>query len=525
MKTYTAKIKIYVVSTIILVLVISRFIVTGIYQNIEFTPKHFVRVAKALFYKYQYMSASSLAYSATDLLSSEQTPVGPARSIPVLVYHGIPFSDIPNQFNITLESFKEQMFALKSGGYNTINTDDLYKYLRGEILLPERSVLITFDDGRIDSYEMADPILKALDFKATMFIIGRFSLLGESPKYYLTPEQLVAMDKSGRWDIEAHSYDGHGAYFIAPDVDDGRFFSHKQWLFYDKRMETDEEFLVRITADFEKVKYGLETLLGKQVNSFAFPYGDFGQNTTNYNNAPVANIEASKSLYSLDFYQNAPNVRFTQNYFTPAEASNTFFLIKRINANPEWSGPELIKELENGSLKPLPYIDGFAENNGWLRLWGNAEIGDGKFSLTTKEGESGGTVVLDGTRLWKNYSLSTSVVSPNKNAIYIWVRFQDDDNNAACNFGNGYIHIDQTVDGKKKTIQGVIDKNLIIPDQGVRVEVRVVDRNVECIINDQVVKTPYLDPKLDSGGIGFKTWNVQPDNASLIINSLNIKEL
>src|SRR5207249_2641252 len=89
-------------------------------------------LALASLYKLEYMGHSG--YANVTVASPD-----PAESIPVLLYHGILKKPDLSNINVTTENFKDQMFALKNAGYQTVTTDDLYKYMRGEIKLPARS--------------------------------------------------------------------------------------------------------------------------------------------------------------------------------------------------------------------------------------------------------------------------------------------------------------------------------------------------------------------------------------------------
>ena len=73
-----------------------------------------------------------------------------ALSVPVLVYHGI--SDEPYKEDVLLSDFEKQMFTLKNAGYQTITLEDFYEFMQGEKELPEKSFLLTFDDGIKSSY-------------------------------------------------------------------------------------------------------------------------------------------------------------------------------------------------------------------------------------------------------------------------------------------------------------------------------------------------------------------------------------
>lgn len=93
----------------------------------------------------------------------------PPAGIPILMYHSIG-DEQGNDAVISKERFVEQMTFLSRHGFNPITLDDLYDYLSGQGDLPARPVVLTFDDGYRDTYEVALPILKQYGFKSVMFI-------------------------------------------------------------------------------------------------------------------------------------------------------------------------------------------------------------------------------------------------------------------------------------------------------------------------------------------------------------------
>ena len=90
--------------------------------------------------------------------------------------------------------FDWQMKYLVDHGYHSITPDELYDFLAGRGTLPDRPVLITFDDGYEDNYTNAYPILKKYNLKATIFIVTGFV---SKRKGYLTWDQLREMEKHG----------------------------------------------------------------------------------------------------------------------------------------------------------------------------------------------------------------------------------------------------------------------------------------------------------------------------------------
>jgi peptidoglycan/xylan/chitin deacetylase (PgdA/CDA1 family) len=112
--------------------------------------------------------------------------------IPVLNYHKV--DNQPLALSLSPQEFDEQMSYLAENGYNTISPDQLSAYLKYGRPLPDKPVLITFDDGYRDNYTNAFPILKKYGFTATIFLVT--SLVGHDDRF-LTWDQVREMQKSG----------------------------------------------------------------------------------------------------------------------------------------------------------------------------------------------------------------------------------------------------------------------------------------------------------------------------------------
>ncbi len=116
-----------------------------------------------------------------------------AQAIPVLMYHHIlPRADVQgifahNNIVVTLEDFQAQMAYLRDNGYHTVSLERLERYVKGEELLPEKSVVITFDDGYLSNYVYAYPILKEMGFTGVIFLLT--SYVEEAPQTF-SPEAL-----------------------------------------------------------------------------------------------------------------------------------------------------------------------------------------------------------------------------------------------------------------------------------------------------------------------------------------------
>jgi peptidoglycan/xylan/chitin deacetylase (PgdA/CDA1 family) len=167
------------------------------------------------------------------------------KDIPVLMYHHIS-NTIKSDWSITPQKLNEQLAYLKNNGYTAISLDMLYSYKENKTILPEKSVVITFDDGYSDEYNNAYPLLTKYGFKATFFIItGSVLKKNEDGNEYMLLEDLKRLNKGGM-DLEAHTV-------THPDLSK---LSYKQ----------------QYNELYKSKKY-LEKNFHRKINYMAYPYG------------------------------------------------------------------------------------------------------------------------------------------------------------------------------------------------------------------------------------------------------------
>lgn len=160
--------------------------------------------------------------------------------VPVLNYHAVN-DEKCSPLVVTVPHFAEQMKYLHTHGYHTITMDELYAYLVDGKPLPDKPIVLTFDDGYTDNYTHAFPILQQYGFKATLFMVA--DSIGQ-PRF-LTAQQLLDMDAHG-FAVESHTY------------------THRN-------MTTLQGPALR--EDLIKGRIVLESLLGHPVRYLAYPQG------------------------------------------------------------------------------------------------------------------------------------------------------------------------------------------------------------------------------------------------------------
>lgn len=99
-------------------------------------------------------------------------------AVPVLMYHYVddeppPAGPYADGLTVRTPDFVEEMEYLVTNGYETVGLDDVYLALAGLRELPAKPVILTFDDGGLDNYEVAFPLLQKYGLKGTFFVITR----------------------------------------------------------------------------------------------------------------------------------------------------------------------------------------------------------------------------------------------------------------------------------------------------------------------------------------------------------------
>lgn len=134
--------------------------------------------------------------------------------LPVLGYHSVVSDEIKktqykdDRYTISETTFKSHITYLKENNFNTITMDELLDYYFNDKTLPTKSVLLTFDDGHSDLYDVIDPILKDFDYNGCAFIIGsKLDTVKTTGNFdYITTEQML---ETTQLEYYSHTYNMH----------------------------------------------------------------------------------------------------------------------------------------------------------------------------------------------------------------------------------------------------------------------------------------------------------------------------
>ncbi|MFQ5444462.1 MAG: polysaccharide deacetylase family protein, partial [Nitrospinales bacterium] len=257
--------------------------------------------------------------------------------IPILLYHGL--SPQPRSPNLWVKRFADQNKALRQAGYTAITFKELNQILQGKAPLPAKPILITFDDARIDAFQIADPILKKYRMKATMFIpTGR--ILFKHP-FFADWHMIRRYARSGRWNIQNHGHLAHDLIPIDAEGNEGNFLTSYKWLGQQGRKETSEEYILRLQEDHSSsTRVIQEEVPGSSVVAYAFPFSEAGQGGQgNVKNARRINERLLKKNFKFGLIQDLSGY----NRLALGEKSPRF--LKRFSVPREWSGGQLVQHL------------------------------------------------------------------------------------------------------------------------------------------------------------------------------------
>ena len=186
-----------------------------------------------------------------------------AQPLPVLMYHHFcPDGEPCNEMTVTASRLEEDLQWLEDNGYTTV----LPRELAAGDPLPEKPVLITFDDGYRSNYELAYPLLQKYRAKAVISLMTYMqdSCAGE----FLSWDMCREMEASGLVEIGSHTYRCHNL--------DGRGGVYERDGFNGIQRRPEEsgaEFQSRVLDDIQKSYDLLTENLGHAPVFFAYPYG------------------------------------------------------------------------------------------------------------------------------------------------------------------------------------------------------------------------------------------------------------
>ena len=199
-----------------------------------------------------------------------------------------------NSMDVSVDHFEEHLAWLKKNGYKIVSVQNVLDAAAGKNSIPDKSVLLTFDDGYRSFYTRVFPLLKKHHYSATVALIGSWidgiDTSDEADKQLLTWDQVREMVKSGLVEMASHTYDLHKSVVANPQGDSQAATVTRLYDISTGRYETEEQYRERIHLALRKSAEFIFQHVGVWPRVMVWPYGE-------YNNIALeASREAGMSM-------------------------------------------------------------------------------------------------------------------------------------------------------------------------------------------------------------------------------------
>lgn len=195
------------------------------------------------------------------------------RKLPIIMYHHISNKNHrQNKYTISEDEFEKDLIYLKKNNFTSITINELLLHIYDDAPLPQKPIILTFDDGHESFYSYVYPLLKKYQMKAVVSVVGIFTdtyTKNEDHNLdysYLTWKQLNEMNNSGYVEVQNHSYDLH-------KEEKGRKGVAK------KRGESLEEYKKFLQKDILKLQEEIFMYTAHEATAFTYPFGFFSKET------------------------------------------------------------------------------------------------------------------------------------------------------------------------------------------------------------------------------------------------------
>jgi biofilm PGA synthesis lipoprotein PgaB len=194
----------------------------------------------------------------------------------VLTYHAVlPKAKPSDTYTLSQDRFVEQMEYLRTHGYHPVSLNDLLQARQGLKALPQKPVLLSFDDAYLSYYQFVIPVLEKYNFPSILGVVGRF--IENPPPGF--PEPLMSWDQLRQAasnklvEVVSHTYDLHKAVIYNPQGNVGAAVALRAYDPATRRYESVAEYKSRMAADFEQQKDLFLKQLGVIPRAVIWPYG------------------------------------------------------------------------------------------------------------------------------------------------------------------------------------------------------------------------------------------------------------
>lgn len=223
--------------------------------------------------------------------------------LPIIMYHHILKDEARHgDFIISPDDLEKDLKYIKKEGFTTITTKDLTEYKEKGRPLPEKPIMITFDDGHLSYSEYVVPLLKKYNMKAVVSVVGSYTNdytknPDKSVSYaYLSWDDIKRLSESNHTEVANHTYDMH-------KINERKGCSKIKG-------ETSEHYKKIFSEDVTKMQKLIAEHTGTPAVCFTYPFGCYCEDSEDEIkksgfklsltcNEGINNISRNSSLFKL----------------------------------------------------------------------------------------------------------------------------------------------------------------------------------------------------------------------------------
>lgn len=204
----------------------------------------------------------------------------------ILSYHEVADKSetLDPSYTVTPAHFNEQIHWLINNGYHFVSIDDILRYRNNGKALPDKAVLITFDDGYQSVYEHAYPVLKKYKIPTVIALVGNWMRAKDKVDFdghmidrdkFLSQAEIKEMVDSGLVEIASHSCCLHKGIPGNPQGNMESAVTTRQWLGDKKGYEDEKTYQQRVYNDLLENSTFLKQYTGQKPRVMVWPYGRY----------------------------------------------------------------------------------------------------------------------------------------------------------------------------------------------------------------------------------------------------------
>jgi biofilm PGA synthesis lipoprotein PgaB len=230
------------------------------------------------------LTAMGRLLMAAFLAMAPWVPADAANELIILCYHEVESDRTAPLARTAVRAgdLAAQFAWLRAAGYTPVSLQQVLDARRGGKPLPDKAVLLTFDDGKKDVFTRVFPLLKLFRYPALVALVGRWLEVPEGGEVdydgqpaprgdFVTWEEVREMQRSGLVEIASHSYDLHRAVPANPQGNTEPAPTTR--IYQEGRYETDAMYLERLSADLRANSDLIKRRTGIAPRAMVWPYG------------------------------------------------------------------------------------------------------------------------------------------------------------------------------------------------------------------------------------------------------------